>query len=122
MKIYLSHSSNFDYVNDLYQPLKSSSLVHEHQITFPHDKSTIGSHSKDLIAHADLVLAEVSHPSTGQGIELGWADDSSTPILCIYKAGSKISNSLRFITNDFAEYKDQDDMLGKLSAWLATKN
>jgi nucleoside 2-deoxyribosyltransferase len=117
MKIYLSHSSNYDYKNELYTPLKSSSII-QHQILFPHDKENIDTHSKDLIIHSDLVIAEVSYPSTGQGIELGWANNNGTPIICIYKRGMKISSSLRFITTGFIEYEDQDDMLNKLTIRL----
>jgi hypothetical protein len=121
MKIYLSHSGNYDYESELYVPLKSSSLAQNHQILFPHDKENIDTNSKSLIASVDLVLAEVSYPSTGQGIELGWANTSDTPILCVHKTGSKVSSSLRFVAKEFLEYKDPNDMLKKLKTWLQTK-
>ena len=121
MKIYISHSSNYDYESELYAPLKESPLAREHQIFFPHDIENTDTHSKNLIAHGDLVLAEVSYPSTGQGIELGWASSNDTPILCFYKTGSKISSSLRFITKNFLEYTNEKDMLNKLEAYLITK-
>ncbi len=57
-----------------------------------------------IIEKYDLVIAEVSLPATGLGIELGWADYSNTPILCIYEKGSKFSSFLKFITNNFIEY------------------
>jgi hypothetical protein len=119
MKIYLSHSGSSDYENELYAPLKSSSIAREHEIFFPHDTENIDTNSKNLIASGDLLIADVSYPSTGQGIELGWASDANISILCIYKTDSKISSSLKFVTNQFIEYKDQDDMLSKLADWIA---
>ncbi len=121
MKIYLSHSSSYNYEKELYTPLKSSGIVSKYQVLFPHDKENIDTNSKNLIQHGDLVIAEVSHPSTGQGIELGWAESASTPILCIYKTGAKLSNSLRFVAKEFIEYTDSADMLAKLENWLGKK-
>ena len=55
----------------------------------------------------------MSPPGAGQGIELGWADYATTPILCIYEKGLKISSSLKFITNNYIEYENTDDMIKK---------
>jgi hypothetical protein len=115
MKIYLSHSSGYDYKTEFYDPLKSSVLAREHQILFPHDTENAGMHSKNLITQSDLVIAEVSYASTGQGIELGWADDSDISILCIHKKETKVSSTLRHITNEFIEYEDPGDMIVKLT-------
>jgi hypothetical protein len=119
MKIYLSHSSGYDYENELYLPLKSSVVVREHEVFFPHDTENRDTNSKSLIEHGDIILAEVSEPSTGQGIELGWASSANKSILCIYRSGSKLSSSLKFITNQFIEYKNPEDLLSKLHNWLA---
>ena len=69
MKIYVCHSTSFDYNNHLYEPLKS--VLSDHDLIFTHDADS-DFHSKDAIDSSDLVLAEVSYPSTGQGIELDW--------------------------------------------------
>ena len=65
-----------------------------------------------------MLIAEVSLPATGQGIELGWADYANTPILCIYEKKSKISSSLKFITNNFIEYENTEDMINKLNDFI----
>ena len=57
-------------------------------------------------------------PATGRGIELGWADLAKTPILCIYEKNVKISSSLKFITNQFIEYENADDMIEKISNFI----
>ena len=113
MKIYVCHSTAFDYVKELYEPIKQN-LSSSHDFILPHDSSS-DVHSKDLIESSDLVLAEVSYPSTGQGIELGWADVAHKPILCIYRSGTKPSGALRHIAKLLVEYGDTDDMLSKIS-------
>lgn len=64
------------------------------------------------------MVAEVSQPSTGLGIELGWADFFMHPIIGIYHKGSKVSKSLNVVCKEIVEYIDQDDMIVKLGKAL----
>jgi exosome complex RNA-binding protein Rrp4 len=121
MKIYISHSGNYDYRTELYNPLKSSVIVKDYQLFFPHDVENIDINTRNFVQHSDLVVAEVSYPSTGQGIELGWASETNTPIVCICKIGSKLSSSLKFVSKESLEYDGTDDMLKRLESWLETK-
>ncbi len=116
MKIYLSHSSGHDYETELYQPLRQLSVAHD--IYFPHDEQNKGGESKEAITSSDLVLAEVSHPSTGQGIELGWASAQDIPIVCFHRTGSKVSSALQFISSGFIEYESTQDMVDKIASNL----
>jgi len=120
MKIYIAHSSGYDFKSELYAPLENSGLWRNHQIILPHKDVPVDNpmNTKEMTASMDLVVAEVSFPSTGQGIELGWADYSNIPILCIYKKSSKFSSSLKVITNDFIEYHDATDMVNKLISFI----
>ena len=120
MKIYVSHSSNFDYKTELYQPLRAMSS--EHTLFLPHADNTEGVLTRDVIPQHDLVVAEISLPSTGQGIELGWASDANVPIICLYRTGSSISSSLRFISSTFIEYVSPEDMVKKLAFELESSN
>ena len=99
MKIYISHARNFNYIDELYKPLKESRLPAE--FIFPHEEGAAPFNSKDLFQNhkVDYVLAEVSATATGQGIELGWADIYNIPIICIYKKGTNPAGSLNVITN-----------------------
>lgn len=121
MKIFIAHSSNCDFVNELYNPLKNCSLIKEHEITFPHD---IGFNkiTREIIQRSDLVIAEVSYPSTGQGIEIGWATVANIPVLCIHKKGSAPSGALAFVTKDFLVYTSPDDMIEQIKTYLANLN
>lgn len=120
MKIYVAHSKNYDYQNELYIPIRQSSLNNEYEFILPHENSETPFNSRDLLKNhgCDIVLAEVSFPATGQGIELGWADAYEIPIVCIYKQGSKISGSLKVVTQEFVEYTDPHDMINKIETLL----
>ena len=118
MKIFISHSSKYDYISKIYNPIKDSNLIQSNTFFLPHEDKNKIVNTKDIISNYDLVIAEVSLPATGQGIELGWADYAKTPILCIYEKGAKISSSLKFITNEFIEYEDCEDMIEKIKAFI----
>ena len=114
MKIYVSHSKDFDFEKELYEPLRSSELAKKHEFFFPHDNGQ-RMNVRDILESCNLVLAEVSRPATGQGIELGWANAAKVPILCVSKMGVKTSGSLSFITNDFLSYADPEDLVKQLA-------
>ena len=120
MTIYVSHSTNYDYEAELYQPLQQSSLNND--IYYPHSSENKGKNSKDIISDSDLVLAEVSYASTGQGIELGWAEDKSIPIVCFYRSGSKVSGALDAVCSDFIEYGSVQEMISKLEDYVQAYN
>ena len=117
MNIYISHSSNYDYINKLYNPIKISNLMENNNIIFPHDNNEI-INTKEFISNCDLVIAEISFPSTGQGIELGWANYAQTPILCIYENGTSFSSALKIITDNFIEYENEEDMINKITDFI----
>ena len=118
MKIFVAHSSNFDFKNELYSPLRNSELNKTHEIFLPQEKSDIGPITKDIIKNSDLIIAEISFPSTGQGIELGWANIYGIPIICIYKNDAKTSRSLKKITDQFISYDNSNDMIEKLTSFI----
>src|ERR1035437_6827398 len=117
MKIYVSHGTNFNFRDELYKPLQESPLAKKHEFIFPHEKNGEQYPSKQLFADkaCDLVLAEVSFPSTGQGIELGWAGLMEIKTVCFSKVGSKISDSLKIVSKDLSVYKDRADFIRKLT-------
>lgn len=118
MKLYVSHSTGFDYKTELYAPLKHA-FANKYEVFYPHD--TVAVHnSKVMIEECDAVLAEVSYPSTGQGIELGWANASGVPIICFYKVGESHSSAVKIISGDIYEYSSAEEMIEKLNSRLLT--
>jgi len=118
MKIYVCHSSGFDYKNELYQPIRSSQLNKVHDFVLPHEESEKPFQSKQVISACDLLIAEVSYASTGMGIELGWADKEEKYIACFYRKECKFSDSLKAVSSDFIEYINPADFLGKLEKFI----
>ena len=120
MKIYLAHSTKYDYQTELYKPIKESSLNQKHKFIFFMDEISKGGvkSSKETIRNSDMLIAEISKKSTGVGIELGWADIFQIPIICIYKKGSKPSKHLKILTKDFIEYTNSKDLIENLKKLL----
>lgn len=121
MKIYIGHSTSFDFKKELYEPLRNSELNKLHEITLPHENSDKQFNSKQYLKSCDLMIAEVSFPSTGLGIELGWANLYNTPIVCIYKEGTKPSVAVYAVTDKTIGYSDFKDLIDKITD-LITSN
>nr|AIA14292.1 Unknown Function [uncultured bacterium] len=120
MKIYISHSRKFDFQNELYKVLRESELNSNHEFILPHEQSDMPFNTKELFMNkgCDVVVAEVSYPATGQGIELGWADMLEIPIICIYKEGIEPSQSLHTVSKRFLMYTSSENMLEDISGAL----
>ncbi len=114
MKIYIAHSKEFNFKEELYKPIRNSNLNSKYKIILPHEKSSVLL-SREIIKKCDLMIAEVSFPATGLGIELGWASAFKCPVICVFKKDSKISGSLNFVVNEFIEYTDKEDLTRKLN-------
>ena len=100
MKIYLAHSSNCDYVNKIYKPILSNPELSK-IITLPHMEKDY-MHNRNYYEDFDLVIAEVSNPSTGMGIELGFFYDENKPIYCIYQGD--YSKAIEAVAKKVIEY------------------
>jgi len=119
MKIYFGHSKSFDYKKELYEPIRNSSLNQGHEIIFPHEDDNVFIHFKEIIKNCDLMVAEVSYPATGLGIELGWVECFGKKVICVYRQGVKVSGSLKVVTDKVLAYKDCDGLIKALSKELS---
>ena len=102
MKVYLAHSSNCDYINKIYKPILADPELSK-IITLPHMEKDY-MHNRNYYEDFDLVIAEVSNPSTGMGIELGFFYDEKKPIYCLYQGD--YSKSIEVIAKKIIEYND----------------
>jgi hypothetical protein len=111
MKIFIAHSSAYDFVNELYRPLKTSLLLAgEHELIFPMDDGRPGN-SRSEVQACGLLIAEVSLPSTGMGMEIGWVDAVNIPIITIAKEGSAPSKALVYVTKDTHFYTSPESLV-----------
>lgn len=119
MKIIVTHASSFDYEKEIYEPLKRAVEGTNHELIFPHVWHEQNKSTKEFLKDAGLVIGEVSYPSTGQGIELGWADMLNIPILFVRKQGAKSSSALRYLKGELIEYADAEELTEKVRVYLA---
>ncbi len=85
---------------------------------FPHEQGAKVSNSKDAVKTADLLLVEASYPSTGSGIEIGWAEEAGIPILCVHRDGTELSQSLNLLAKTVISYKNAEELVQKLGKYL----
>lgn len=112
MDIYVAHPTNYDFKKELYEPIRQSSLNKEHTFVLPHEKTDKQFNSKDYLKRGcNLFIAEVSIPSIGLGIELGWANIYNVPIIFIYKSGAKLSGALKVVSDKFIEYSNSEELI-----------
>ena len=117
MKIYVGHSKDFDFMNELYMPIINSELGKKEEFIFPHlTEKTFN--SKEVIEQSDLFIAEISYPSLGLGIEIGRAEMKNKRILCICKETARIPSSLKYVNVELLAYKDKEDMVQKIEDYL----
>lgn len=113
MIIYFPHSKQLNY-EEYYDAIRTSNVFAKHTLLLPYEKSETPENSKNTIKKADLVIAEVSYPGTGLGIELGWASNMGKRIVCIYKYDFHIAGSLKYVSDEFISYNDYADLIKKL--------
>ena len=109
MKIYVGHSTDFNFEQELYQPLMHSRISDRHKLIFPHRSEF--TNSKKIIRECDLILAEVSYPSTGLGMELGWAEEFNKDVICIHREGEKPSSAIQVVSADVKIDRNEDEMI-----------
>ncbi len=120
MKIYIGHSSDIDYVNKIYKPIKEDIELSRYDIVFPHEKVDTNN-SRKYYDDFDLVICEVSKPSTGLGIEMGFFFDSNIPIYCLYEKGMEYSKSIKVISDVIIEYDGTEDFISKIKNIIGSR-
>ncbi len=117
--IYVSHSRGYDFVNELYRPLRESALNDSHKIILPHETSEELFSSKEFFKNkCDALVVEASYPKLGVGIEVGWADAFDVPIITMYKQGFKLSKSIAPMGKVTFDYSSKEDMISQLGKAL----
>ena len=65
-----------------------------------------------------MVLAEVSFPSHGQGVELGWAFERGIRIVFAHKPEAKLSVVIPELSKEIFTYSGSEELVSKLSEYL----
>lgn len=115
--IYISHSSNMDYEKELYEPLLKSNISKKFKLILPHSIEYKDIDTKNILINSNYLVAEVSYPGTGIGLELGRAECHNIPIICFIKKGKKCSSSVKR-NFKIIEYNEEKDLVNKLEKIL----
>jgi len=86
------------------------------EIVFPHQEAEETHLTQAQIAKADLVLVEVSIPSTGSGIELGWANALGKEVVAFHQGGSQPSPAIKFVAKQIHVYVTREDIINTLDS------
>ena len=121
MRIYVAHATNYDYVNELYKPIRDCDDLKRYDVVLPHEEKNY-IHTRDYYNSFSLAICEVSYPSVGLGIELGFLYDSNIPIYCFYKKDSNYSKSIMAVTKNIIEYTDSNDLVNKIKETIERGN
>jgi hypothetical protein len=72
------------------------------------------------VLDSDLVIAETSSPSTGQGMEIREAAVLKRPLVVVAKEGSKVSGLIKGcpVLKSIIYYSDLDDLKKQLDDWF----
>jgi nucleoside 2-deoxyribosyltransferase len=119
MKVFVAHASNFDFKKKLYEPIRASALNAQHEFWLPQETEEDWV-TLDFMKSCDALIVDVSIPSTGAGIEMGWANALGIPILGVYEKGSKPSASAEYTTSMYRDYSTSDEMLAIVDEFLSS--
>ena len=118
----------------VYAALVNAMLAEGHQVLTAHlassevmaeeaviDPATVYQRDITWVETCDVVVAEVSTPSHGVGYEIAHALDRGKPVLCCYRAGTRVSKML--IGNNTAglsvrTYRDEAEAVSLAKTFL----
>ncbi len=86
-----------------------------HDVTQPRrnsDPTSLVKRSLEALARAELIIADVSLPSHGVGVELGIARASRKPCLLVARTGTHPSEFLRNLYGGICEYGGDRELVG----------
>ena len=111
MKIFIAHATDFPQKAEFYKAIRESKLNSKFEFVLPQENGEQVPAPRDVILSHDMLIAEISVPSHGVGIELGWAEAAGKPVICLYKEGAKFSGALKNVSNKFLMYTSFDNMI-----------
>lgn len=117
------HVPHVDTVNEVHTSVDN--LHSERDILDDPTRGEVFRIDREVVENARLIIAEVTHPSLGTGMEIGWAIQLGTPVICLAKSDAKLSNMIIGAAQHgflaLLRYGDEEDALGQLSTLLREK-
>lgn len=120
MKLFIAHASAFPYEEKVYAPVRGLCERDGHEAVFPQDGAYGPRNWRESITGADAFVLDASVPSTGAGIEAGWASAAGVPVIAVHEKGSVPSTVVAYIAAAIVEYDGPEDLSAKLGRALAS--
>lgn len=106
--VYLAHSSKFDFKNKLYEPIKRSKIGNLYDFIYLMDNPGNLPNTKEMIQTCQAVIGEISYPSIGAGIEIGWADAFDIPLILIHNHSYNPPEYYKTFSSYLLKYDDPE--------------
>jgi nucleoside 2-deoxyribosyltransferase len=90
------------------------SLSPRHEVHFPPEFEGKRVSSKKAVEGCDVLLADVSLPSTGVGIELGYAEFLGKQVILLKESDKPLQASVAMLSKPCIDYFDFQDLSEKL--------
>ncbi|MBI2542942.1 MAG: nucleoside 2-deoxyribosyltransferase [Candidatus Aenigmarchaeota archaeon] len=88
-------------------------------------RSKVYQRNWDVVHNAKLIIAEVTNPSIGTGIEIGWGLKLNKPVICLARKSADVTSMVMGPVHlgqiDFIRYENEEDALAQLKNLLETK-
>lgn len=106
LNIYFMHSKNFNYEEQIYKKVLSSSICLSQNIVLPYSNSNKNKYAKDLINKADIVIVDLYLPSFGLSLELKWLFKCKNKKVLFLSQDNKIPKKYEKLISNISVYDD----------------
>jgi 2'-deoxynucleoside 5'-phosphate N-hydrolase len=102
----------------------STETIHDSALDLE-TRSKVYDRNWDVVHNAKLIVAEVTNPSTGTGIEIGWALKLDKPLICLAHKDADVTSMVLGPVHqgkmDFIKYENEEDALMQLKTLIEKK-
>lgn len=127
-KIFLAAPFTFNFESGFLDDVEELLINLGHSVTVPHDFARDDVTDEELrekvkndlymVESSDILLAEVTNPSHGVGMEILHANKLGKRIILLTRSGTKISSMVRVHGHEIIEYSNFEDLKQKLGNCL----
>lgn len=115
------HIPHIDTVSDVGAPAET---IHDPALDNA-TRSKVYNRNLEVIHNAKLIIAEITNPSTGTGIEIGWALKLNKPLICLAHKDADVTSMVLGPVHlgkiDLIRYQDERDALAQLKILIESK-
>ena len=120
IKVYIMHSENIDYKNEIYKPLLSIGLMDSYYLILPLSEKYKASYIKELMNDCDIIICDLTKFNFLANFELKTAKKLNKSIYYFINDKDKKVNKYKNI--ELYKYSDKEDFANKVKMLLDSLN